>query len=266
VKIAGHVKASTGSSVAAWTTVFYVAGATFLLGLLLNLFLLPKPVRDRPLGGTAKVPFLEAFLSFFTQRRILTIIAFILLFRIGEIFVNAVVRLFFHDPVDRGGLNYDLNQMGTIGIIDSLVSIAGQLIGGVMVARFGLKRVVWPFLALMYVPNLFYIYATVHPPSFPVAAFFFGLDYFLYGIATTGFMVFILMVSRNGKFPTAHYAIATGFMGFAVAFFGMWTGKIQVHYGYHAYFVLCVALGLLSAIAIALADYTEKAPEAAPSQ
>ena len=114
--------------------------------------------------------------------------------------------------------------------------------GGYAISRFGLKRLLWPMILAMYVPNVvFILLALGQPDNLLVLGSALAVEQFGYGFGFTAYMVFMMMVA-DGEHKTAHYAICTGFMALGMMLPGMAAGWIQDHLGYPNFFIwVCIA-------------------------
>jgi len=133
---------------------------------------------------------------------------------------------------------------GTAGIAALTV---GGLLGGFMISRFGLKRMLWPLVLCMHLPNTVYVALAIwQPSSLWLVSAAIATEQFGYGFGFTAYMVFMLMVaggaSGNALNKTAHYALCTGFMALGMMLPGMWSGWLQDQMGYVNFFIwACVA-------------------------
>jgi PAT family beta-lactamase induction signal transducer AmpG len=128
---------------------------------------------------------------------------------------------------------------GTYGIIALTV---GGILGGLAIARFGLKRMLWPMLLCMHVPNLAYVWLAYAQPSSPgVISVAVVAEQAGYGFGFTAFMVYMMLVA-DGAYKTSHYAICTGFMALGMMLPGMVSGGLQMRLGYPHFFIwVCIA-------------------------
>jgi len=121
-----------------------------------------------------------------------------------------------------------------VGVIALLL---GGISGGIVVARDGLKRWLWPMLFAIHLPDAaFILLAYVQPTNVAITTAFVAIEQFGYGFGLTAFLLYMIYISR-GEHPTAHYAICTGFMAMGMMFPGMWSGWLQDHIGYRHFFV-----------------------------
>ena len=255
VMLAGKIYQRTGSFATAWSAAFAVmAGLLVVLGLY-HLFILPKPAGDQTGGPSGQSLFGEFFLTFgafFQKPKIVTLLLFLLLYRLGEAQLVRIAPLFLLDSRSHGGLGLPDQQLGLVyGTIGVIALILGGLLGGFVVARQGLKFWLWPMLFAIHLPDTVFIWlAYAQPVSLHLIAAGVAVEQFGYGFGFTAFMMYMIYIAR-GKHSTAHYAICTGFMALGMMLPGYWSGRVQAHLGYHHFF-LWVVLATIPSFLVAL--------------
>ena len=245
VYLAGTLQASTGDVARAWGWVFGVVAGFFLLTALYHLVVLPRPAGDRPVARAQPLAagYLEVFASFFRKKELLTILGYLLVYRLAEAQLLKLVTPFLLDERAVGGLALTTQQVGIVyGTIGILALTLGGLAGGYVISRFGLRRLLWPMIFTMHVPNAVFIFlAVVQPAHLPLIGAAVAVEQFGYGFGFTAYMVYMMMVA-DGEHKTAHYAICTGFMALGMMLPGMAAGWIQEQLGYVNFFWwVCVA-------------------------
>jgi len=63
-----------------------------------------------------------------------------------------------------------------------------------------------------------------------------AIEQFGYGFGFTAYMMYMIMTSE-GQYKTAHYAICTAIMAFGMMVPGAWTGALQEWIGYKSFFL-----------------------------
>jgi MFS transporter, PAT family, beta-lactamase induction signal transducer AmpG len=245
VYLAGRLEVSTGDVRTAWAWVFVPPAVFFVLAALYHLVVLPRPAGDGPVAGSAglAVDWVEAFAAFFRKKEIVSILAFLLLFRLGEAQLVKLVQPFLLDARSAGGLGLATAQVGVIyGTYGILALTVGGILGGLAIAHYGLKRLLWPMLLAMHAPNLAYVWlAHAQPTGTWLISAAVVTEQAGYGFGFTAYMVFMMMIA-DGAHKTAHYAIATGFMALGMMLPGMVSGGIQERLGYPVFFGwVCIA-------------------------
>jgi PAT family beta-lactamase induction signal transducer AmpG len=259
VYLAGWLAERHGSAVLAWTWVFCLLAALFAAAAMWHLWSLPRPVADRPAprSATFQADFLEVFAAFFRRGDIVRILAFLLLYRFAEAQLLKLVTPFLLDTREVGGLGLKTQDVGiAYGTVGVIALTLGGLLGGWVISRGGLKKLLWPLMICMHAPNLlFVLLALGQPTHLAVVSAALAVEQFGYGFGFTAYMVFMLMVasgegSTSGPqraagtavHQTAHYALCTGFMALGMMLPGMWAGWLQSQLGYAHFFIWgCVA-------------------------
>ncbi len=245
VVLAGTLTDAGGSALGAWRSVFALLAVGFGLLGAYHAWALPRPAADRPAprSGTFRADFAAVFAAFFRKPGIARILAFLLLYRFAEAQLLKLVAPFLLDPRAAGGLGLRTQDVGiaygTVGVVALTV---GGLLGGWAVSRAGLKKLLWPLVLCMHLPNaVFVALALTQPSSLALVSAAVGLEQFGYGFGFTAYMVYMLMVAE-GEHRTAHYALCTGFMALGMMLPGMPAGWLQSQLGYTGFFVwACVA-------------------------
>lgn len=245
VWLAGTWQTRLGNVAHAWSWVFVVAAVMFVAVAIYHAVFLPRPTTDtlRAASTSPAAGYFRVFAEFFRKKRIGSILAFLLLYRFAEAQLLKLVPPFLLDSPAAGGLGLSTQQVGIIyGTIGIIALMAGGLAGGVVIARFGLKRLLWPMILAMYLPNVVFIFlAWAQPTHLPLIGASLAVEQFGYGFGFSAYMLYMMMVA-DGEHRTAHYAICTGFMALGMMLPGMGAGWLQEKLGYVNFFAwVCLA-------------------------
>jgi MFS transporter, PAT family, beta-lactamase induction signal transducer AmpG len=242
VIVAGELQRRIGNFASAWAIVFALAaGILSCLGVY-HRCVLPQPAIDRAGGENSFARFSKDFFvtfgAFFRKPKIITLLFFLLLYRLGEAQLLKMSQLFLLDPRDAGGLALATQQVGfiynTVGLI---AFILGALLGGFVVARHGLKFWLWPMLLAIHLPDAVFIWlARAQPENLFAIGAGVAVEQFGYGFGFTALLLYMIYIAR-GEHQTAHYAICTGFTALGMMLPGMWSGWLQERLGYPHFFV-----------------------------
>ncbi len=245
--LAGTIETFAGGKAAAWAIAFSAAAAVYALGVVWCAFALPRPeagVRsERGIEGR----FVEAIVSYFRQPRIAATLAFVLLYRFGESMLTTMTSPFLLAPAGEGGMALSTRDVGLFsGTWGVLALIGGGVAGGFWIARFGLRRSLWPMALSMHVPNLLYLWAAYARPGKAELAGVIAAEQLGYGFGFSAYMVFLMRVSQGGRYPTTHYAISTGIMGLSAMAAGYVSGEIATAIGFTGFFAVVCACAIPS--------------------
>ena len=252
IMLAGVLEVYTRSVPYAWSLTFYLTAALFLGLCLYHQCVLPRPAGDdrrTVAAGHIAGEFLDTFVSFFRKPGIGVALLFMLLYRFPEAMLTKICPLFMLESKGGGGLGLSTSELGfvqgTVGVIGLTL---GGIVGGLAAARGGLKKWLWPMVWSISLPNAVYIYLSYFQPTsfFAINACVF-VEQFGYGFGFTAYMLYMLYFSQ-GRNQTAHYAICTAFMAAGMMLPGMLAGWLQEHLGYLNFFIVVLALCLVTVI------------------
>ena len=256
VILVGRLVKFTENMQYAWSVVFGLLAVLFATFAAYHLFILPKPESDIPTkitGGFKEFiqDSIKVFADFFRKKEVLSAIAFILLYRLGESQLLKLATPFMLDKRAGGGLALDNESIGFIyGTIGVAMLLIGGILGGFTIAKFGLKSCIWWMALAINLPDLVYVYmAYFTPDSLTLITSFVAFEQFGYGFGFSAYMLFMVYFAEDSQYKTAHYAIMTGFMALGMMLPGMFSGKIQESLGYPLFFIwvcICTIPGFLS--------------------
>jgi len=256
ISLVGKMHGRGGDFVSIWSAAFaIIAGIFFCLGIY-HFLILPKPEVDAPkaIGSSEDffTEFFKTFATFFQKPKILLLLSFLLLYRLGEAQLVKMVQPFLLDPRAAGGLALTDDQLGLIyGKSGIAALMLGGILGGFAVARRGLKFWIWPMLLAIHLPDAVFIWlACAQPDNLIAIGAGVAVEQFGYGFGFTALMLYMIYIAR-GEHRTAHYAICTGFMALGMMLPGMWSGWLQEHLGY-AHFFVWVILATIPSFIVAL--------------
>jgi len=230
----------SGNAIFAWSVSFILLSVVFFSISLYHAFSLPTPPSDTArIDGGVWVSFVQTFSSFFRKKGVVKAIAFLLLYRLGESQLVKLAQPFMLDSQEVGGLAFSTSEVGFVyGTVGTVMLTVGGILGGVLAAQFGLRKVLFPMAIAMNLPNACYLYlAFAQPDSFAVVNLCVGFEQFGYGLGFTAFMLFMVSFAEDsGEHRTSHFAIMTGFMALGMMIPMMISGWIQEVLGYQYFF------------------------------
>ncbi len=189
----------------------------------------------------------RAFISYMEQEKIAVLIAFIILLRTGEILLSNMVSPFIVDC----GLKEHFGWLTALVGLPS--SIGGALLGGYLIYRYSLQKMIIPFLLLQNGTNLLYMWLgfdfqeiiasnvnSAEPVFMGIGnlvkfASVHGFDQFAGGLGTSVLMTFLMRMCK-GEYKAAHYAIGSGLMNLSGIFAGALSGLMASRLGYGWFF------------------------------
>jgi PAT family beta-lactamase induction signal transducer AmpG len=285
VLFAGYLEHKYGDNTKAWSYTMIAVGLLMTFITLYNFIFTPgneiNAVENKEAHHHQN--FATIFVSFFKKKQIGIVLAFILVFRLGESQLLKMLSPFLLDKRELGGMGLDTEAVGIIyGTLGIFALTIGGILGGIAISKHGLTKWMFPMFLAMHLPILGFIGLAHFQPQeifhLHLNLYFFEinsplnlytcltvvLEQFGYGFGFTGFMMFLIHVAE-GESKTSHYALATGFMALGMMLPGMLSGYIQQYLGYNHFFIwvfLATIPGLiLSRFLIFPKDFGKKSEE-----
>lgn len=247
----------------AWQIGLFVAAAVLLLLTAYHALVLPRPASDKQQVQLTLPQVINdvvtTFATFFAKRELVSMLAFLLLYRFAEGQLVKLASPFLLSDRAKGGLGLDNEQVGfAYGFVGVVMLLVGGILGGVTASRFGLRACLPWMVAAINLPNAVYLaLAYWQPNQLWIVNAAVGIEQFGYGFGFAAYMLYMLYVSR-GHHETAHYALCTGFMALGIMIPGWFSGRIQEALGYTGFFawimVATIPSFLVAAIVYARID------------
>ncbi|MCX7895198.1 MAG: MFS transporter [Thermoanaerobaculum sp.] len=191
-----------------------------------------------PLPAERRTSPIRPVLAWLFRKEMLPVLAFTLLFKLGDSTLGRMVKPFW---VDRG---YSLEEIGVISVsLGTFLTIAGALLGGWFVSRFGVfAGLLWLGLLQM-ASNLGYVAVaalTLPRESIYLASAFESLTQ---GMGTAAFLSF-LMGQCEKEHAATQYALLSATFALSRDLVGAFSGLGVEQLGYAAYFSVTTVLAL----------------------
>ena len=273
----GLILAGGGATIIAgttsWNIAYFVMGCAMFVGMITT-FVISEPERKigqqtweqeqrvvQYLEGTSILPYslrniiawfigavICPFVDFFTRNGAVAILIllFIGLFRISDITMGVMAGPLY---VDMGFTDTQIGLVSkTFGIA---VTIFGALLGGILVMRYGVMRMLIVSAILVALTNLVFAWLATQGPEIALLAIVITADNLSGGIAGSAFIAYLSGLT-NRAYTATQYALFSSLMLLPAKFIGGFSGKIVDGYGYIHFFIYA---GLLGIPAILLAVY-----------
>ena len=264
VIIGGYLETELGDKTKAWSYTMIIVGLIMTVITLYNLIATPRSENETTTESTEQQKdFTTVFVSFFKKKQIGLVLAFILLFRLGESQLMKMLTPFLIDPKEVGGMGLTTEDVGIIyGTFGVIALLIGGTLGGIAISKQGLGKWMLPMILIMHLPIIGFIaLAHFHPENTVFIYLAVLIEQFGYGFGFAAFMMYLIYVAE-GESKTSHYALATGFMALGMMLPGMVSGYIQEYLGYGNFFiwVFCSTIPgiILSRFLVFPADFGKK--------
>lgn len=221
-----------------WRLALLVAAAAFVALAALHGAVLPSPPAEAAApGAPPKRVSAEAFKAYLAQPGTGASVAFILVYRAGDAMMFALSSPFLKT------LGLETTARGFISSGGTLSSIAGSILGGLIVARLGLRRTIFPIALLQSLAIPLYVALAALRPGAPWVVTLVMIEQLVAGVGTAVLTVF-LMRRCSDAYKASHFAIGTAIMSVAVTITGTISGDIAERVGFTAFFAIAFAASI----------------------
>jgi PAT family beta-lactamase induction signal transducer AmpG len=179
---------------------------------------------------------LEALARWMRRPGVMSVVAFVLLFRIGDKAMGPMVAPFWEQ---RG---FSATEYGAFaGALGSLLFVAGGMAAGLSMARVGMIKALWVTGALALVSNLGYAAAAANPAAGKLAIYAAGaIESATSGAVGATFVAFLMSICDR-RYAAVEYALLSSLYAAAGAVLAGASGWITEAVGYAGYFALTAA-------------------------
>lgn len=224
-----------------WQVVYQIMAALMLVGLLAAVFGPEPETTGSPRTLTAAV--IEPFKAFFSRDAALFLLLFIVIYKLPDAIAGAMTTPFLLD------IGFTKTDIGAVNKVLGLVAtLAGTLVGGALVARYGLYRCLWAFGILQAVSNLAFFALAIAGPSYPGLVMAVGIENISGGMGTAAFVGFLMSLTER-RYSATQYALLSSLTALARTVAGSPTGVIATSLGWSGFFAVSV-LGALPGLAL----------------
>ena len=250
VMLAGLLQKSGAAVPLSWSITFLAVAGLMLMLFAWHWRMLPN-VEEQGAGSKGLNifdDFKHTLRVFFTKPHLITALLFILLFRLPEGLLTKIVPLFLKRTVEEGGLALTDVQYGfvygTLGVIGLL---GGGIVGGWLVSKYGLKKMLWPLVLCITLPDIVYVYLSLAgTQSLSLIASCVFIEQVGYGLGFTAYTLYLVSFS-HGERSTSVFSICTAFQYLGgVMLPGMVSGWMSDSMGYSQFFIAVMGFCLVT--------------------
>ena len=161
-----------------------------------------EPQTVEPPPRTLEEAVLAPLREFFGRPGAWTLLALIVLYKLGDAFAGALTTAFL-----LRGAGFGLDDVAYVNKVMGLAAtIVGALAGGALMVRLGLYRSLMAFGILQAVSNLTFMWLAIAGKSYPIMVLAVGFENFSGGMGTAAFVA-LLMALCDHRFTATQYAL-----------------------------------------------------------
>ena len=242
-RIAGLVPGSLALILAdslPWQTVFMITAAFMLSGIALTLSI-KEPVAPKNHPSNLQSAVVEPFKEFFNRQGVkqaLLILAFMLLYKLGDSMATALATPFYLD------MGFSKSEIGYIAKNAALwPMIIGGILGGLLMLKIGINRALWLFGLVQIVSILGFALLARVGEGLWLLALVISFEYLGVGLGTAAFVAFIARTT-NPTFAATQFALFTAITAVPRTLASSATGIIVEGMGWENFFYLCTVLAI----------------------
>lgn len=188
------------------------------------------------------------FADFFNRHgwEALLILSFIAVFRMSDITLGVMAFPFYQD------MGYSGKEIGLVsGFVGKFVTISGALLGGVLVVRYGVMRMLLAGAILVILTNLLFAWLAGQEPLLVWLILVVSADNLAGGLAGTVFIAYLSSLT-NRLYTATQYALFSSIMLLLPKFIGGFSGVVVDASNYQTFFLYAASLGLPAVVLILL--------------
>lgn len=199
-----------------------------------------KPRSLRRLGAWVIGAVVCPFTDFFTRHRLkaMWLLVFIGIFRISDLAMASMANPLYID------LGFSLATIANVtNVFGIAMSISGGILGGVLVARYGIGPILVLGAVVMTFTNLLFSALALAGANLPMLVMAIIGDNLANGVASTVFIAFLSSLTSRA-YTATQYALFSSLMTLPGKFLSGFGGLVVASEGYATFFALASALGI----------------------
>jgi MFS transporter, PAT family, beta-lactamase induction signal transducer AmpG len=215
--------------------VYQIMAACLLPGVVTTL-LAPEPKINVGTPETMREAVFDPLIEYFSRRGALWILAFILFYKIGDTMASAMTLPFYLD------IGFSKTQIGAVvKLFGFWATVAGTLIGGVIMLRLEINRSLWVFGFLQAASTAGFAVLARVGNSLPLLSTVIAFENLSSGMGTAAFIAFMASLTHK-KFTATQYALLTSLMGIPRVMASAPTGFFAKNMGWESFFIACTLI------------------------
>lgn len=220
-----------------WQTAYQIMAAGMVIGLTATVFSKEPTIEERP-PQTLKSAFIDPFKEFFAREGALWVLAFIVLYKVGDLMASQMLTPFYID------LKFTTTEIGTVGKFFGITStIVGGIFGGLVMVKLGLRRSLWVFGILQASANLAFSWLYFLGNSSPGLAMAVTAENFTAGMGSTALSA-LMAALTNKKFTATQFALLSSLMSLPRILIGPPAGWLATYVSWPIYFACCMLIAI----------------------
>jgi PAT family beta-lactamase induction signal transducer AmpG len=181
------------------------------------------------------------FVDFFQRYRELAVAILLLvaLYRVSDIAMGVMANPFYLTF-----MGFSKTEVADVTkIFGFFMTIGGSLLGGLLVIRYGVRRILLLGAVMTALTNLLFVVLAQYPPNLATLAVVVSADNLSGGIANVALIAWLSSMT-SASFTATQYALFSSLMTLPGKFLGGFSGMVVASYGYAEFFLVAGLLGV----------------------
>lgn len=199
------------------------------------------PPRLAKLAGWFYAAVAGPFVDFFRRYKELAIVILVLVavYRISDIAMGVMANPFYLDF-----MGFSKTQVADVTkVFGFFMTILGSMVGGVLVVRYGVRRILLAGAIMTAATNLLFVVLAQYPPDIKLLALVVSADNLSGGIANVALIAWLSSMT-SASFTATQYALFSSLMTLPGKFLGGFSGIVVADFGYAQFFLVAGVMGL----------------------
>ncbi len=216
----------------------YQLMALFMLAASVTTLMAPEPAVAEGQPKTLAEAVIHPFIEYFQRRDALLLLLFILLYKIGDTMASQMTIPLYLD------IGFSRTEIGAVvKLFGFWATIAGGLVGGLLILRLGIYRALWGFGILQGLSTAGFSLLALIGNSLPGLAGVIAFENFSGGLGTAAYVAFMASLT-NKRFTATQYALLSSLMGVPRVIASAPTGFMVEWMGWVSFFLFCALIAL----------------------
>ncbi len=220
-----------------WGTAYFIMGLCMVIGIAATVYA-PEPLVDTTPPTSLREAFAGPLLEFSRRPGWMSILLFILLYKIGDSMASEMLSAFWVD--------LDVSKATVAGIIKTFglaASIGGGILAGLVVYRWGMIPSLLLFGFLQMISTAGFALLAIFGNHLVLLTAVIAFENLTGGMGTTAFVAFMASLTDK-RFTATQYALLTSIMGIPRVLAGSITGVLATWLGWAGFFIFCTVVAI----------------------
>lgn len=237
----GMLLASGGGLIMAdhipFSMVYLIMAGCMLPGVITTLVAHEPEITEKKPESMKEAVF-DPLVEYFSREGAIWILAFILLYKIGDTMASSMTTPFYLD------VGFSKTEIGAVvKLFGFWATIIGSLVGGILMLHLGISRSLWVFGFLQAISTAGFALLARIGHNVPALSGVIAFENLSSGMGTAAYAAFMASIT-NKRFTATQYALLTSLMGVPRVLASAPTGFLAKNLGWESFFISCTLIAI----------------------